>query len=124
VPGAQVICDLMTPEGERFPATLVACWRGHAEAAPLGFDYSVAMELEFFPAEHDTATGGVRPGRHDRASYFDHPVDVGSGRSAEIVGALDRPGYHRRGQPSRGSRRASIELDLALSNALKSADQL
>src|SRR5260370_16100636 len=91
VPGAQVICDLMTPEGERFagdPRGVLA--RALAEAASLGFDYSVAMELEFFLLNVDTTTGGIRPGRHDRASYFDHPVDVGSDVRQEIVGALDR----------------------------------
>src|SRR5260370_20121007 len=93
VPGAQVICDLMTPEGERFagdPRGVLA--RALAEAAALGFDYSVAMELEFFLLNTDTATGGVRPGRHDPASYFDHPVDVGSDVRQEIVGALHRLG--------------------------------
>src|SRR6202011_1579350 len=47
MPGAQVICDLMTPEGERFagdPRGVLA--RALAEAAALGFDYLVAMELE------------------------------------------------------------------------------
>ncbi len=60
-PGAQVICDLMTPEGERFagdPRGVLA--RALAEAAALGFDYSVAMELEFFLLNTDSATGGVR----------------------------------------------------------------
>src|SRR4029077_15938250 len=79
VPGAQVICDLMTPEGERFagdPRGVLA--RALAEAASLGFDYAVAMELEFFLLNTDTATGGVRPGGHDRASYFAHPVDGGA----------------------------------------------
>src|SRR5260370_7720506 len=93
VRGAQVICDLMTPEGERLagdPRGVLA--RALAEGAGLGFDYSVAMELEFFLLNTDTATGGVRPGRHDRASYFDHPVDVGSDVRQEIVGALHRLG--------------------------------
>src|SRR5438128_12240477 len=47
--GAQVICDLLTPDGERFagdPRGVLA--RALAEAAALGFDYAVATELEFF----------------------------------------------------------------------------
>src|SRR2546429_5263356 len=78
VPGAQVICDLLTPEGERFagdPRGVLA--RALAEAGALGFDYAVAIELEFFLLNADTATGGVPPGRPDRASNIDHPVDVG-----------------------------------------------
>ena len=75
--GAQVICDLLTPDGERFagdPRGVLA--RALAEAAALGFDYAVATELEFFLLNTDAASGGVRPGRHDRASYFDHPVEA------------------------------------------------
>src|SRR2546430_2042108 len=123
-PGAQVICDLMTPEGERFagdPRGVLA--RALAEAAALGFDYSVAMELEFFLLNTDPATGGVRAGRHDRASYFDHPVDVGSDVRQEIVGALDRLGITVEASHHEVAA-GQYELDLALGNALKSADQL
>src|SRR3989442_4915435 len=124
IPGAQVICDLLTPEGERFagdPRGVLA--RALAEAAALGFDYSVAMELEFFLLNTDTATVGVRPGRNDRASYFDHPVDVGSDVRQEIVGALDRLGITVEASHHEVAA-GQYELDLALSNAMKSADQL
>ena len=66
VPAAQVICDLLTPEGERFagdPRGVLA--RAMAEAGALGFDYAVAIELEFFLLNADPA-GGLHPGRHDR----------------------------------------------------------
>src|SRR5260370_38825483 len=90
VPGAQVICDLMTPEGERFagdPRGVLA--RALAEAAALGFDYAVALELEFFLLNTDSTTGAVPPGRHDRASYLDHPVDVASSRRQPIHNPVD-----------------------------------
>src|SRR5438105_14159670 len=122
--GAQVICDLFTPDGERFagdPRGVLA--RALAEAAALGFDYAVATELEFFLLNNDAASGGVRPGRHDRASYFDHPVDVASDVRQEIVSALDRLGITIDASHHEVAA-GQYELDLALSNALKSADQL
>src|SRR5438105_7471429 len=122
--GAQVICDLFTPDGERFagdPRGVLA--RALAEAGALGFDYAVAMELEFFLLNPDPAGGGVRPGRHDRASYFDHPVDVASEVRQEIVEALDRLGITIDASHHEVAA-GQYELDLALSNALKSADQL
>ena len=123
VPGAQVICDLLTPEGDRFagdPRGVLT--RALAEAAALGFDYAVAIELEFFLLNADPA-GGLRPGRHDRASYFDHPVDLGSDVRQEIVDGLDHLGITIEASHHEVAA-GQYELDLGLSNALKSADQL
>ena len=122
--GAQVICDLLTPDGERFagdPRGVLA--RALSEAAALGFDYAVATELEFFLLNTDGASGGVRPGRHDRASYFDHPVDVASDVRQEIVSALDHLGITVEASHHEVAA-GQYELDLALSNALRSADHL
>jgi len=122
--GAQVICDLLTPDGERFagdPRGVLA--RVLAEAAALGFDYAVATELEFFLLNTDSASGGVRPGRHDRASYFDHPVDVASDVRQEIVSALDHLGITVEASHHEVAA-GQYELDLALGNAMKSADHL
>lgn len=124
VPGAQVICDLLTPDGERFagdPRGLLA--RALADAAALGFDYAVAVELEFFLLNADAASGAARPGRHDRASYFDHPVDLASEVRQEIVATLDRLGITVEASHHEVAA-GQYELDLALGNALKSADQL
>jgi len=123
VKSAQVICDLLTPDGERFagdPRGVLA--HALADAAALGFDYAVATELEFFLLNADPAGGAVRPG-HDRASYFDHPVDTGSEVRQEIVDALDRLGITIDASHHEVAA-GQYELDLALSNALKSADQL
>src|SRR3989442_15140429 len=90
IPGAQVICDLLTPEGERFagdPRGVLA--RAMAEAAALGFDYAVAMELEFFLLNTDTVTGGGRPRRHYRATHFYHPAGGGSDDRQAILSAPD-----------------------------------
>ena len=123
-PGAQVICDLLTPDGERFggdPRGVLA--RALAEAASLGFDYSVAIELEFFLLNTDGETGLPRPGRHDRAGYFDLPVDVAAGVRQEIVDSLDRLGITVEASHHELAA-GQYELDLGLGNALKGADQL
>ena len=124
VGSAQVICDLLTPDGERFagdPRGVLA--RALADAAALGFDYAVATELEFFLLNADPAGGSVRPGRHDRASYFDHPVDTASEVRQEILDVLDRLGITIEASHHEVAA-GQYELDLPLSNALKSADQL
>ncbi|HEY9287825.1 MAG TPA: type I glutamate--ammonia ligase [Candidatus Dormibacteraeota bacterium] len=121
---AQVICDLLTPDGERFagdPRGVLA--RAMAEAASLGFDYAVAIELEFFLLNSDTQTGQPRAGRHDRAGYFDLPVDVAAGVRQEIVDALDRLGITVEASHHELAA-GQYELDLGLGNALKGADQL
>ena len=121
---AQVICDILTPEGERFagdPRGVLA--RALSEAAAMGYEYSVAAELEFFLLKVDPSDGRPHPVRHDSAGYFDHPLDAGSEVRQEIVAALDDRGilvetsHHEVGA-------GQYELDLALGNALRSADQL
>jgi glutamine synthetase len=123
VPGAHVICDILTPEGERFAGDVRGVLvRALAEAAAMGFDYAVATELEFFLLTAE-ADGGPRPARHDRASYFDQPVDVGSEVRQEIIAALEGLGiaidasHHELAA-------GQYEIDVALTNALKAADQL
>ena len=123
IPGAQVICDLRTPEGERFagdPRGVLV--RALAEASQLGFDYAVAIELEFFLL-HAAPAGEIRPERHDRASYFDHPVDLGSEVRQEIVDSLSRLGITIDASHHEVAA-GQYELDLGLANALTSADQL
>ena len=124
VASAQVICDLLTPDGEHFagdPRGVLA--RAMADAAALGFDYTVAIELEFFLLSPDAVTGAARPGRHDRASYFDHPVDLAGTVRQEIVDALDRLGITVEASHHEVAA-GQYELDLGLGNALRAADQL
>lgn len=122
--GAQVICDILTPDGERFagdPRGVLT--RMLNEAAAMGYDYSVAAELEFFLLNADGADGRLRPVRHDSAGYFDHPLDVGSEVRQEIVAALDDRGITVETSHHEVAA-GQYELDLALDNALRSADQL
>ena len=79
--------------------------------------------LEFCLLNAAGPDGRLHPVRHDSAGYFDHPLDVGSEVRQEIVAALDDRGivieasHHEVGA-------GQYELDLALGNALRSADQL
>jgi len=85
---AQVICDIVTPDGQRFagdPRGVLA--RAMADAAEMGFAYSVATELEFFLLKQEDG-GPLRPLPHDSASYFDHALDLGSEVRQEMVAAL------------------------------------
>ena len=75
-PVARVICDVLTPSGERFvgdPRAVLG--RALAEAARLGYRYEVAPELEFFLlAERE---GQPREAlAHDRGGYFDLSTDI------------------------------------------------
>jgi glutamine synthetase len=124
IASAQVICDILTPDGERFagdPRGVLA--KALAEAAAMGYDYSVAAELEFFLLKAESPDGRPRPVRHDSAGYFDHPLDVGSEVRQEIVAALDDRGIQVEASHHEVAA-GQYELDLALGNALRSADQL
>ncbi|HEY0493804.1 MAG TPA: type I glutamate--ammonia ligase [Candidatus Dormibacteraeota bacterium] len=124
LPTAQVICDMLTPDGERFagdPRGVLA--RALQEATAMGYDYSVAAELEFFLLRLDGPDGRPQPVRHDSAGYFDHPLDAGSEVRQEIVAALDDRGIQVETSHHEVAA-GQYELDLALGNALRSADQL
>jgi glutamine synthetase len=123
-PSAQVICDIFTPEGERFPGdprgVLI---RALAEAAELGYSYTVGSELEFFLLRPDPTDGRLRPVSHDSAGYFDRPLDLGNEVRQEMVTQLDAMGI-----PVESSHHevaaGQYEIDLAGQDALKAADQL
>ena len=119
---AQVICDMYTPDGERFggdPRGVLH--RAQAEAAELGYSYSVAAELEFFLLQADE--GRWRPLPHDSAGYFDHALDLGSEVRMQAATALRQLGI----QVDSGHHELAAgqhELDLAPREALTAADQL
>lgn len=123
-PSAQVICDIFTPENERFPGdprgVLI---RALAEAAELGYTYTVGCELEFFLLRPDPADGRLRPVSRDSAGYFDRPLDLGNEVRQEMVTQLDAMGI-----PVESSHHevaaGQYEIDLAGQDALKAADQL
>ena len=121
---AQVICDIYTPDGQRFngdPRGVLA--RALAEAAELGLAYAVSVELEFFLLTAEGPDSRLKPLPHDRASYFDHSLDLGTEVRQEIVSALDALGIvieNSHHEVAAGQH----ELDLAPQGALRAADQL
>ena len=120
-PVARIICDVLTPVGERFegdPRAVLA--RTLEEAVRLGYRYEVATELEFFLlTEREGGERGPLP--HDRGGYFDLSTDVAADVRREIVAALARmdvaveTSHH---EVAAGQH----ELDFASTDALRAAD--
>ncbi len=122
-PVARVICDVLTPAGERFDgdprAVLV-----HAldRAAALGYRFEVTPELEFFLfTEADGTARGALP--HDRGGYFDLSTDLAADVRREIVTALAQM---RIGVETSHHEVAAgqHELDFAPAGALQAADSV
>jgi glutamine synthetase len=85
--GARVICNVLTPDGERFDgdprATLL---RALAVARNMGYDFMVAPELEFFLLHLEEKTPVPLP--FDRGSYFDLSTDLAATVRRQMVQAL------------------------------------
>jgi glutamine synthetase len=85
--GARVICNVLTPDGERFDgdprATLL---RALAAARGMGYDFLVAPELEFFLLHLEDKTPTPLP--FDRGSYFDLSTDLAATVRRQMVQAL------------------------------------
>jgi glutamine synthetase len=122
-PVARVICDVLTPGGERFegdPRAVLA--RATEQASAFGYRFEVAAELEFFLLEErEGMARGPLP--HDRGGYFDLSTDLASDVRREIAAALARMDvgvetiHH---EQTAGQH----ELDFAPSDALRAADGL
>ena len=88
---ARVICDVRTPDGERFDgdprATLLqAVEMAHA----LGYSFHVAPELEFFLLQRDDKTPTPTPLPHDRGGYFDLSTDLAATVRRQMVHTLQQ----------------------------------
>lgn len=84
---ARIICDVLTPGGERYqgdPRSVLR--RVLNEAEQQGFRYVVAPELEFFLLQR--ADGKPAPLPHDQGSYFDLSTDLAASVRREMVHAL------------------------------------
>src|SRR5204862_1400099 len=72
---ARVICDVRTPNGERFDgdprATLL---RAMEKARSMGYNFLVSPELEFFLLHYEGSKPVPLP--HDRGGYFDLSTDL------------------------------------------------
>jgi glutamine synthetase len=85
--GARVICNVQTPDGERFDgdprATLL---RALEVAHALGYDFMIAPELEFYLLQREGKTPMPLP--FDRGSYFDLSTDLAATVRRQMVQAL------------------------------------
>jgi glutamine synthetase len=86
---ARIICNVHTPNGERFDgdprATLI---RALDVANSMGFNFLVAPELEFFLLHLEDNTPMPLP--HDRGGYFDLSTDLAATVRRQMVLALQQ----------------------------------
>jgi glutamine synthetase len=120
---ARVICDVLSPAGERFPGDPRAVLAKQlGEAAALGYRFEVAAELEFFLlAEKGGRARGALP--HDRGGYFDVSTDLAADVRREIVVALDRMGFAVEASHHEVAA-GQHELDFAPMDAVRAADAI
>lgn len=119
---ARLICWVFTPSGEPFPGDpRYVLLRAVKAARELGFEYRTAPEVEFFLFRRDES-GQIAPLPHDQASYFDFTTDLAIQVRQEMVGTLQLMGV--RVEASHHELAAGQhELDLAMTEAIASADQ-
>ena len=88
---ARVICDVRTPNGERFDGDPRATLLQTIEMAQsLGYSFSVAPELEFFLLQLDDKMPTPLP--HDNGGYFDLSTDLAATVRRQMVLALQQMG--------------------------------
>lgn len=91
---ARIICDVRTPDGERFDGDPRGTLLHAIEMAKgLGYGFQVAPELEFFLLQLDETTiGPPTPLPHDRGGYFDLSTDLAATVRRQMVYALQQMG--------------------------------
>ncbi len=125
-PAARMICDLVLPDGTPFPADPRNAMKSVlAEAAELGFEYRVALEVEFFVFEdrgEETAAGhALLP--VDSGSYFGASPRRAADLYSRTMQAISSLGFtiettHHEVAPGQH------EMDVAEMDALKAADAM
>ena len=119
---ARVICDVRTPDGERFDGDPRAALQlAIEEAHALGFSYHVAPELEFFLLRYEDRTPAPLP--HDHGSYFDLSTDFAVTVRSQMVSALQQMGIKIDASHHEVAA-GQHEIDLASGDALHIADGL
>src|SRR5436305_1722426 len=119
---ARVICDVRTPDGERFdgdPRAMLS--RALDMARSMGYKFMASPELEFFLLRLDEKTPTPLP--HDRGGYFDLSTDLAASVRRQMVHALQQTG-----SPIEASHHevaaGQHEIDFEASDALHIADGL
>src|SRR5437867_2488109 len=119
---ARVICDVHTPNGERFDgdprATLL---RALQVAKSMGFRFLAAPELEFFLLHQEDKTPTPLP--HDRGGYFDLSTDLAATVRRQMVRALQQMGIRIEASHHEVAA-GQHELDFETADALHIADGL
>jgi glutamine synthetase len=119
---ARIICDVLTPAGERYqsdPRSVLR--RALNEARQQGFRYMVAPELEFFLLQR--ADGKPAPLPHDQGSYFDLSTDLAAAVRREMAQSMLEMGIHIETSHHEVAA-GQHELDFELTDALASADAI
>lgn len=119
---ARMICNVFTPDGERFmgaPRSVLLAALEEAEA--LGYTFCTGPELEFFLFETDQCGNPLPGAAHDQASYFDATADRGTLVRQDMTSALQAFGInveaaHHEVAPSQH------EIDFRYDHALTAAD--
>ena len=118
--GARVICNVLTPGGERFDgdprATLL---RALEVARSMGYDFMVAPELEFFLLHIEGKTPMPLP--FDRGGYFDLSTDLAAIVRRQMVQALQHMGIKIESSHHEIAA-GQHEIDFETSDALHIAD--
>jgi len=119
---ARVICDVRTPDGERFDGdprgTLV-----HAldVARSMGYSFLAAPELEFFLLRYEDNIPTPLP--HDRGGYFDLSTDLAAAVRRQMAQALQQMGIMIESSHHEIAA-GQHELDFEMKDALHIADGL
>jgi glutamine synthetase len=119
---ARLICNVFTPDGERFiGAPRTALTIALEEAAQMGYEYRVGPELEFFLFETDESGTAVAGATHDEAGYFDATADRATLVRQDMMLALQSFGI----EVEAGHHECAAgqhEIDFRYSNAITAAD--
>lgn len=119
---ARLICNVFTPDGERFiGAPRTALTIALEEAAQMGYEYRVGPELEFFLFETDQSGTAVAGATHDEAGYFDATADRATLVRQDMMLALQSFGI----EVEAGHHECAAgqhEIDFRYSNAITAAD--
>ncbi|MGZ6366245.1 MAG: glutamine synthetase family protein, partial [Ktedonobacteraceae bacterium] len=119
---ARIICDVYTPNGERFDGDPRATLSHALDLAnSIGFNFLVAPELEFFLLHLEGKTPMPLP--HDRGGYFDLSTDLAATVRRQMVQALQQMGIKIEASHHEVAA-GQHELDFEAADALQIADGL
>jgi glutamine synthetase len=119
---ARIICDVRTPNGERFDGDPRATLLQALDLAnSMGFNFLVAPELEFFLLHLEDKTPMPLP--HDRGGYFDLSTDLAATVRRQMVKALQQMGIRIEASHHEVAA-GQHELDFETADALHIADGL